>query len=273
MHVVFINHGDCDCLRAFHLSRPAVAPTGTPWHLDTRILPGTKHLRAALTFLPGGRTLVVAGCAEGCDSRRAIVATNDGPGQRWQVHEIAGEADQSGWVVNWVSAAAVPGGACVAWGYDARSGNFSSCSFDQGETWEGAKPIVQTPDTVDSRLQDTGATPELLYDPATRTLMSIALYRQAGEPLIIYPIYSYRRIDEDHWVPRLAGPFAGHQPALRLFPATRRNLAATSEGIRLAYNGRGLAWAVWAELERDENMDIYAGQFNPAALLAEVQGQ
>ncbi len=89
--------------------------------------------------------------------------------------------------------------------------------------------------------------------------------------MAIFPVFSYRRLQDDHWVPDIAGPYAHHQPALRLFPATRRSLAATPHGLRVASTGSGLAVATWIEVERDENLEMYLGWFHPAALLAEVQ--
>jgi hypothetical protein len=82
-------------------------------------------------------------------------------GSTWRQHIPAGATPRRGASVNWVSIVAVPQGACIAWGYYARSANVSSCSFDGGDTWEAAKPIIETPDGPGAS-QDTGATPELV---------------------------------------------------------------------------------------------------------------
>ncbi len=243
--------------------RAADAPRGSAWQRVDDLFDGADQIRSAMAF-PDGRMLVVA--AVGDHPAVAVRASST-----WQQHIPAGSTARPGASVNWVSIVAVPHGACIAWGYYARSANFSSCSFDGGDTWEAAKPIIETPDVPDYTNQDTGSTPELVYDPATHIVMSVQLYRQAGEPMAIFPVYSYRRLVDDHWVPDIAGPYAHHQPALRLFPATRRSLAGTPHGLRVASTGSGLAVATWIEVEGDENLEMYLGWFHPAALLAEVQ--
>ncbi len=150
--------------------------------------------------------------------------------------------------INWLSAIAFTrpvGGrlVCLAWGNYARSGNFASCSRDAGASWDAAQPIIFTPPVTEYRTVDTGSTPELLYEPSSDKLVAVSLYRQQGSPDAVYPVYSYRRLDDTSWTPVLSGSFAAHQPALRLFPRTRRSLALANNGLRVAYNGAGLAWA------------------------------
>jgi hypothetical protein len=54
-----------------------------------------------------------------------------------------------------------------------------------------------------------------------------------------------------------------------LFGATRRNAARTP---RLAFAACCLAAVTWSELERDARVEVYAGRFNPAALLTKHEG-
>lgn len=272
IHIVLLGYLDCfDCFRAFHQTRRADAPAGTAWVLHANIVPGDKQLRVALAFTPRGagwRTVVAVACAAGCGQARAVVATWDGPGTAWQTRRIGGHAERAGWSPNWVSLTAIPGGACVAWGYYSRSGNYSSCSFDGGDRWEDAKPIIETPESEGD--VDQGLTPELLYEPSTNSLLAVWAYRQPGEssgrPKTVYLAYSYRRLHEDHWVPDMSGPFRRHQSPLRLLEATPRNLMVG--GPRLAYNGGTYAYVAWSELERGGSQEAYVALFNPAGLLS-----
>lgn len=280
VHVFYaLGTGEPDSFEYIHLQRAADARPGTPWRLDTGIFPGTQHVRLAVAFvpLPNGqiRTVAVTGCNRGCGASQPMVATQDGSGS-WRMTTIPGAAERMPEQnINWVSVLSFrdqsgQAQVCVTWGNYARSGNFASCSQDGGRTWDQTETILFTPHTEDEATSDRGSTPELLYDHASDKLVAVQIYRQAGTPTTAYPVYSYRRADAETWLPRMDGPTATHEPALRLFPETRRNLADANAGLRLVYGGSGLALAAWSELEADENGDVYLGLFNPAALLAEV---
>ncbi|MDP9314145.1 MAG: hypothetical protein M3R24_25240 [Chloroflexota bacterium] len=276
LRVAVDNAGDVHLLlnanfHTFHLQRPAGAAPGTPWE-STRVPTLTdQDGRGALAFL-GGRTLVAV--ASGAN---AAVATRDNDGD-WTLHPIAGAVGRPGWSAEWTSLVTIDATTvCVAFGYWGTSGNYSSCSFDRGDSWEAWKPIIETLDVLEPGAGDIGHTPSLIFEPLSRTLLAVQLYRQsgAGAPVTV-PVFSLRRLAEDHWIPDVAGPFAHHTPPFRLFVATTpHNSAAAPHGIRVAYAGphvrRPLALAVWVETDPRENVDVYAGWFNPAALVTEVR--
>lgn len=276
--------GALDRYRVIHQQRPADARPGTPWQVSTRLFGGDKESRPALAFVARGsvvRTVVVAGCLVGCGEHAPVVAWRDGASGPWQRAMIPGAARMvSDQAINWTSIVALtrPGGQrwiCVAWGSYARSANLAACSRDDGTSWEAAAPIITTPPLAadaEYTTSDTGSTPELLYDPASDHLIAVALYRQAGTPPATYPVYSYRTLDDDAWTPILSGPFAAHQPPLRLFTPTRRSAAVANLGLRAVYAGFGQALIAWQEHEADENLDVYVGWWTPAAMLA-VEGR
>ncbi len=274
LHVVFIV-GDCgdDCFQTHHVQRPADARPGTPWSAPERPLPGTKHLRADLVTL-GSRLVVAAACPIGCGPSRPVVAFRDGNGP-WQERMVPGDVTHDDWEINWLSAiAAGDTTVCLAWSHYARSGVYSSCSFDRGETWEAAKPIVETYPLMSEG--DSAFTPTLVYEPLSGTLLAVQLYMQAGDGdrRPVYPVFSIRRLQADHWVPDVAGPFGHPQRSVpfRLFAAaTPHSTALPREGLRVGYAGRDLALAVWVEQSADESLEVYSGSFHPAALLAEVR--
>jgi len=274
LHVVYIA-GDCgeDCFSTWHVERAADAAPGTRWSLPSRPLPGTKHLRADLVTL-GNRVVAAAACPKGCGTSRPVVAIRDGNGP-WRERRIGGNVTHTGWEINWISAVAAGDRAvCLAWSHYTMSGVFSTCSFDRGESWEAAKPIIETYPPMDGA--DSAFTPALLYEPLSDTLMAIQIYDQAGggDRLTAYPVFSIRRLAEDHWVPDVAGSF-GHpnrSVPFRLFKAsTPSTYAFAREGLRVAYAGRDLALAVWVENTQTESFDVYSGWFHPAALLTEMQ--
>ncbi len=268
-----------DAFQYVHHTRAADAAPGTPWRVDTDLFPGEKQVRLAVAFvpLPSGqiRAIAVTGCNRGCGPAQPIVATQDGSGP-WRVQTIPGATERMPEQnVDWVSAIRFQDQrdqqqVCLAWGNYAQSGTFASCSRDGGRTWGRAETIIFTPHAADEATIDRGSTPELLYEPTTDKLVAVQIYRQVGAPVTAYPVYSYRRADAQTWLPVMDGPYAAHEPALRLFPQTRRSLADANAGLRVAYAGQGLALTVWSEIEADENIDTYLGWFHPAALLAEV---
>lgn len=274
LHVVYIA-GDCgfDCFHTWYVQRPAAAKPGTAWSSPTRPLPGTKHLRADLVTF-GRRVMVSAACPKGCGTSRPVVAIRDAGGA-WKERRIGGNVTHDDWEINWISAVrAGENRVCVAWSHYAHSGTYSSCSFDRGDTWEAAKPIIETYPAQDGA--DSGYTPSLLYEPLSDTLMAVQIYAQAGDGdrQTIYPVFSIRRMHEDHWIPDVAGPFRhpNRSVPFRLFEAsTKSTYAFAREGLRVGYIGSGLALAVWTENAQQESIDVYAGWFHPAALLAEVQ--
>ncbi len=274
LHVLYIA-GDCgfDCFQTYHVQRPAAAPPGTPWSAPEPPLPGTKHLRTDLVTL-GQRLVVAAACPIGCGASRPVVAMRDGDGP-WQERLIPGDVTHDDWEINWLSAvAAEDTGVCLAWSHYARSGVYSACSFDRGDTWEAAKPIVETyPLNPEG---DSAFTPTLLYEPLSATLLAVQLYAQAGdsEQRAVYLVFSIRRLQADHWVPDVAGPFDHPRRSVpfRLFAAqTPQSAALPREGLRVGYAGRDLALAVWVEQSTAESLEVYSGSFHPAALLAEVR--
>lgn len=280
VHVFYaLPTGEPDSFEYIHVQRPADADPGTAWRTDTGIFPGAKHVRLAMAFvpLPNGqiRTVAVTGCNRGCGAAQPIITLRDGSGA-WRTVTIPGATDRMPEQnIDWTSATTFrdrsgQAQVCIAWGNYARSGNFASCSRDGGRTWSQAETIVFTPHTEDEAQSDRGSTPELLYEPSTDKLLAVQIYRQRGTPATVYPVYSYRRAEARTWLPLLDGASAEHEPALRLFPPTRRNLADANAGLRVVYGGSGLALAAWSELEADENGDVYLGWFNPATLLAEV---
>jgi hypothetical protein len=280
VHVFYaLGTGEPDSFQYVHTERAADAAPGTPWRTDTGIFPGTQHVRVAVTFVPLSsgqiRTVAVTGCNHGCGAAQPIIATQEGSGP-WRITTIPGATDRMPQQnINWTSAISFQDRSgeaqvCLAWGNYARSGNFASCSRDGGRSWGEAETLIFTPHAEDDTTIDRGGTPELLYDPATDSLMAVQLYRQAGTPTTAYPVYSYRSAQARTWLPVLDGPQATHEPALRLFPATRRSLADANTGLRVAYAGSGLAVAAWSELEADENIDTYLGFFTPSALLTEA---
>ncbi len=102
------------------------------------------------------------------------------------------------------------------------------------------------------------------------------MYAQAGDDdhPTVYPVFSIRRLQADHWVPDVAGPFDHPQRSVpfRLFAAqTPQSAALPREGLRVGYAGRDLALAVWVEHSPSESLEVYSGWFHPAALLAEVR--
>ncbi len=274
LHVVYIA-GDCgfDCFFTQHVQRSADAPPGAAWSTPERPLPGTKHLRADLVTF-GHRLVVAAACPRGCGPSRPVVAIRDGDGS-WQERLIPGDVTHDDWEINWISA--VSDGdmtVCVAWSHYARSGVYSACSFDRGATWESAKPIVETfPRTP---MGDSAFTPTLLYEPLSATLLAVQLYAQAGDGdrRPVYPVFSIRRLAQDHWLPDVAGQF-GHPTRsvpFRLFAAaTPSSAALPREGLRVGYAGADLALAVWVEHAPNESLEVYSGWFHPAALLTEVR--
>jgi hypothetical protein len=280
VHVFYaLPTGEPDAFEYVHVERAADADPGAAWRVGTAIFPGTKQVRLGIAFVPLAsdqiRTVAVTGCNRGCGAAQPIVATRDGRGA-WRTATIPGATgrmpEQN---INWTSAITFrdrsgQAQVCVSWGNYARSGTFASCSRDGGRSWGQAETIVFTPPTADEAQSDRGSTPELIYDPASDKLVAVQIYRQVGTPTTAYPVYSYRRADARQWLPVLDGASAAHEPALRLFPPTRRNLADANAGLRVVYSGSGLALAAWSELEADENGDVYLGWFNPAALLAEV---
>jgi hypothetical protein len=280
VHVFYaLPTGPLDAFEYVHGVRPADAARGTAWRMDPRIFPGTKHVRLAVAFVPltSGqiRTVAVTGCTRGCGAAQPIIATRDGRGA-WRTSTIPGAtARMPEQNIDWTSALTFRdrSGAqqlCIAWGNYARSGTFAACSRDAGQRWGPAETIIFTLPTTDEAASDRGSTPELLYEPSSDTLVAVQIYRQRGAPATSYPVYSYRRADARTWLPRLDGASATHEPALRLFPPTRRNFVETNAGLRVVYGGAGLALAAWSEREADENGDVYLGWFNPASLLAEV---
>ncbi|HEX6291301.1 MAG TPA: hypothetical protein VFZ66_19110 [Herpetosiphonaceae bacterium] len=280
LHVFYaLETGAPDSFAYIHLQRPADADPGTPWHVDTGIFPGEKHVRLAIAFVPLAngqvRTVAVTGCNRGCGAAQPIVATQEGS-RPWRVATIPGATDRMPEQnINWTSALSFRDRSgqqqvCIAWGNYAASGTFASCSRDGGRSWGAAETIVFTPATEDEAISDRGSTPELIYEPTSDTLMAVQIYRQAGTPATTYVVYSYRHAAAKVWLPIMDGPTETHEPALRLFPQTRRSLADANAGIRVAYAGSGLALAAWSELEADENGDVYLGWFNPSSLLAEV---
>ncbi len=190
-------------------------------------------------------------------------------GGRWKVRHIGGNVTHAGWEINWISVvAAGDRRVCAAWGHYARSGNYSACSFDDGSTWEDAKPIVETYPVG----KDRAYVPALLYEPQTESVLAVQLYDQGGEPLTLYPVYSYRHLDRDYWVPDMAGRDDRHQPPLRVFnQGAGTNRAQPPQGLRVAYSGTGLATLVWVERIGDE-IEVYVGHVNPAALLSRSRG-
>ncbi len=274
LHVVYIA-GDCgfDCFQTYHVQRPAVASPGTPWSTPERPLPGTKHLRADLVTL-GNRLLIAAACPRGCGASRPVVAIRDGEGL-WHERMVPGDVTHDDWEINWISAVKAGDTAvCLAWSHYARSGVYSACSFDRGDTWEAAKPIVETYPLTPTG--DSAFTPTLLYEPLSATLMAVQLYAQAdgGERRAVYPVFSIRRLQADHWVPDVAGPFDHPQRSVpfRLFAAqTPQSAAFQREGLRVGYAGHDLALVVWVEQSAVESLEVYSGWFHPAALLAEVR--
>ncbi len=274
LHVIYIA-GACgdDCFQMHHVQRPADAPPRTPWSTPERPLPGTKHLRADLVTL-GTRLVVAAACPRGCGASRPVVAIRDGD-EPWQERMVPGDVTHDDWEINWISAVAVGDTAvCLAWSHYARSGVYSACSFDRGDTWEAAKPIVETYPL--NPIGDSAFTPTLLYEPLSATLLAVQLYAQAGDDdhPTVYPVFSIRRLQADHWVPDVAGPFDHPQRSVpfRLFAAqTPQSAALPREGLRVGYAGRDLALAVWVEHSPSESLEVYSGWFHPAALLAEVR--
>lgn len=278
LHVLVASGTGDDAFSYLHFSRAADALPGTAWRVEPQVLGGSKELRAAIAFVPrpGGtlRTVVATGCLRGCVPSQPRIAFQDRPGGPWQRRSVPGAAAVgAGHDVNWISLVAAERPAsgdrlCLAWGYYAHSGNYSSCSADGGASWQPPAPIITTPASADFTAEDTGATPELLYEPTSDRIVAVSLYRQAGAIPTVYPVYSHRRVTDGTWTPRLTGPFRDHQPPLRLFPATRRSHALANDGLRVAYRQHALALAVWAEAEADENIDVYAGSFAPGPLLA-----
>jgi len=258
--------------RIQHLERPRTAPTGSAWQHDT-VVPGT-HARATMASIGGAVTIATA-CSTGCGGAAVILSRRQSRGQ-WSHQAVPGSSVRSMWSPNWTSIVSTPRGGCVAWGYYAASGNYASCSFDGGTSWEPAKPIIDTyPGTCDYTHSDTGSTPTLLYDPTTQTVIAYQIYRQAGAIMTTYLVYGYRRLAQDHWVPDMAGPFVHHQPALRAFAPTARNRAAEPQGISVTYarsptNHAGLALVAWSEIDRTAgDIQIMIAWSNPAALVTE----
>ncbi|MDP9315361.1 MAG: hypothetical protein M3R24_31610 [Chloroflexota bacterium] len=274
LHVVYIA-GDCgeDCFQTHHVQRPADTQPSTPWSTPERPLPGTKHLRADLVTFQQ-RLVVAAACPRGCGASRPVVAVRDGNGP-WHERSIPGDVTHDDWEINWISAVKARDSAvCLAWSHYARSGVYSACSFDRGDTWEAAKPIVETYPLTPTG--DSAFTPGLLYEPLSATLLAVQLYAQAGDDdrRPVYPVFSIRWLQADHWVPDVAGPFDHPQRSVpfRLFAAaTPHSAALPREGVRVGYVGRDLALAVWVEQSPSEGLDVYSGWFHPAALLAEVR--
>ncbi len=274
LHVVFIA-GNCgfDCFQTHHIQRPAAAQTGTLWSAPERPLPGTKHLRADLVTLQQ-RLVVAAACPRGCGSSRPVVAIRDADGP-WQERLIPGDVTHDDWEINWVSTvAAGDTGVCLAWSHYARSGVYSACSFDRGDTWEAAKPIIETYPL--NPIGDSAFTPTLLYEPLSATVLAVQLYAQegGGDRQTVYPVFSIRRLQADHWVPDVAGPFdhPTRSVPFRLFAAaTPHSAVLPREGLRVGYAGHNLALAVWVEHSPSESLEVYSGWFHPAALLAEVR--
>lgn|GEM_PF-1103057 len=278
VHVFFAaGTGEVDRYRYIYHTRRSDATPGTPWQVETTVFPGDKQTRVALAFvlLPGGtvRTIAVTGCNAGCGAAQPAIAWRDGVSGPWRNATVPdATAVMPTQNINWVSAVSfrrsdARRGVCVAWGNYARSGNFASCSTNDGASWGTAETIIFTPFREDYQTEDTGSTPELLFEPMSDSLVAVSLYRQAGVPDTVYPVYSYRRAEATTWTPQLSGLFADHQPVNRLFPATRRSLAVANKGLRLAYQGHGLAITAWAELEEDENLDVYIGWWNPNGFL------
>jgi hypothetical protein len=156
---------------------------------------------------------------------------------------------------------------CAAWGDYVHGALESSCSHD-GLAWQAIQTIAYTQEPTDPAAEQPrrGYEPQLLYDAAADKLMAIWTLVERGERPPAYLVYSYRKVNETTWTPIMNGPDSAHDPALPLFPATPWRGASE---LRVAEGTSGLAIAVWTE--RDENTEVFAGLFNPGAMLTEVE--
>ncbi|MBA3947093.1 MAG: exo-alpha-sialidase [Herpetosiphonaceae bacterium] len=255
-----------------HLERPRAAPVGSAWQDDT-VVPGNNHARATMALV-GGVVTIATACRSGCAGDAVVISRRQGVGQ-WSSGRVPGASVRRMWQPYWTSIVATPRGGCLAWGYWGASGNYASCSFDGGGSWEPAKPLIDTYPGDEYQQSDTGSTPTLLYDPATQTVIAYEIYRQVGMVETTYLVYSYRRLVQDHWVPDMAGPYIHHQPALRAFAATARSRAAEPHGIGVAYarsttNQAGLALVAWSEIDQAAgDIQIMVAWSNPSALVTQ----
>jgi hypothetical protein len=294
LHVLYTVDDSCfDCYHYVHAQRPADGSGAWIWQDD--LTGGSKQLVGDLTTvqLPGGTIRTIAAVGVAGDIR---LVTQDGAGSAWVERPIPDRdlriSPQNVFWIDTISFtdAAGQARACVSWGQYSQSGVFASCSTNAGVTWDRATIIAYHPDdppdpslpTPDPSLPtpgpdtepggagERGYRPELLYEPTTDQLLAVWLFRgrtPATGPAPYYLVYSYRPAQGGAWLPLIDG--GQPDPPLTLFGATRRNAARTP---RLSFAGSGLAAVTWSELERDESVEVYAGRFNPAALLIRKEG-
>ncbi len=296
LHLIYTATSCFDCFRYIHAEKPG---RGGQWTTQDQIVRGEKQLFGDGTSvrLPGGaiRSIVAIGCRVGCAHGPGVEIAYRDAGGAWIGRPIPNQNVRvSPQVVQWIDIIQfVDQGqqyVCAAWGQYAKSATHVSCSRDSGATWgdteiiahhnrtQPADPGAPTP-TADPSGSGSGETadagvlaaggyhPELIYDAANHKLLVIWVFAeldQAGQPSTL--VYSYRRLDSATWTPFIDG--TNQDPALRLFPDTRRSAARNP---RIAHSGSGLAAVTWIELERDESIEVYFGTFNPGALAAEEQ--
>lgn len=259
-----------------------------PWVWQDWLINDSKQLYGDIATVPLAngtiRTVVAIGVGDG-----VRIVTQDGRNGPWVARPLSfGGLPIQPQVVAWIDLVAFTDQAgqaqvCVSWGQYSKSGVFVACSRDGGQTWDvpeilathaapGAAPTpdpaAPTPALEDNPSPSEGSGqrgfhPELLYEPATDSLMAVWSLLDGSASTIVY---SYRPAQGGAWLPVMNTITT--EPALGVFGATRRSAARNP---RLAFAGQGVAMVAWMEVERDENLEVYVGGFLPATLLTRAE--
>lgn len=249
-------------------------PSGN-WSGQYRFLAGRKQWRGDLAFvqLPSGaiRTVVMLGCNRACPhGQHPIIGYQDGGGA-WQEASVSPDWRYAQENVNYVSGTGFTDragrkGVCFAWGQYAASGVFVRCSFDGGQSWGAIESVIFDGGGAWGE-QGNGYHPTIAYVPAANALITISTFREPGDRVPYYAVLSYRTLDDGRWTPQ-RDPTAGELEApIKLFINTPKN---QGRDVKFAYNGDGVAWATWTELEA--NAEMYTAGFSPQGLLATNEG-